>query len=77
MAHRASDEEILQGSHCGDVGAGRAPRDGAAGGDSAGIQMLTLGGFLIGLVESFLYGAYAGLAFGLIHNALAKRSAFG
>lgn len=39
--------------------------------------MLTLGGFLIGLVESFLYGAYAGLAFGLIHNALAKRSAFG
>ena len=42
-----------------------------------GFRWLTPGGFLIGLVESFLYGAYAGLAFGLIHNALAKRSAFG
>lgn len=34
---------------------------------------LTPAGFLIGLVESFLYGAYAGLVFTPIHNALAKR----
>jgi hypothetical protein len=38
-----------------------------------GFKWLTLTGFLIGLVESFLYGVYAGLVFVPIHNALAKR----
>lgn len=38
-----------------------------------GFQWLTLAGFAIGLVESFLYGAYAGLTIGWIHNALAAR----
>lgn len=39
-----------------------------------GFRWLTLGGFFVGLVESFLYGAYAGLVFSPIHNALARRS---
>ncbi len=38
-----------------------------------GFEWLTPLGFLIGLVESFLYGAYAGLVFVPIHNQLAKR----
>ena len=38
-----------------------------------GFRWLTWSGFAIGLVESFLCGAYAGLTFVLIHNALAKR----
>jgi hypothetical protein len=38
-----------------------------------GFRWLTFGGFLIGLVESFLYGAYAGIVFVPIYNALAKR----
>ena len=38
-----------------------------------GFRWLTFGGFLIGLVESFLYGVYAGLVFSLIHNALWQR----
>ncbi len=38
-----------------------------------GFQWLTLTGFLIGLVESFLYGVYAGLVFCPIYNALLKR----
>jgi 2TM family of unknown function (DUF5676) len=38
-----------------------------------GFRWLTLGGFLIGLVESFLYGAYAGLVFVPIYNMLARR----
>lgn len=33
-----------------------------------GFRWLTLSGFLIGLVESFLYGAYAGLVFVPLHN---------
>ena len=38
-----------------------------------GFRWLTPDGFLIGLVESFLYGAYAGLVFTPIHNALWRR----
>lgn len=38
-----------------------------------GFAWLTPTGFLVGLVESFLYGVYAGLAFGIIHNAIARR----
>ena len=38
-----------------------------------GFKWLTLRGFLIGLVESFLYGAYVGLVFVPIYNALYRR----
>ena len=38
-----------------------------------GFRCLTPGGFAIGLVESFLYGAYAGLVFSPIHNGVARR----
>ena len=33
-----------------------------------GFKWLTVGGFLVGLVESFLYGAYAGLVYVPIYN---------
>jgi hypothetical protein len=36
-------------------------------------KWLTFGGFVLGLIESFLYGAYAGLVFVPIHNALTRR----
>ncbi|MCA9768719.1 MAG: hypothetical protein KC485_07885 [Gemmatimonadetes bacterium] len=38
-----------------------------------GFRWLTIPGLLIGLVEAFLYGAYAGLVFGPIHNRVARR----
>lgn len=38
-----------------------------------GFRWLTVTGLLIGLAESFLYGAYAGLVFVPIYNALWKR----
>ncbi len=38
-----------------------------------GFRWLTPVGFLIGLVESFLYGAYVGLVFTPIYNLLWKR----
>lgn len=38
-------------------------------------KWLTLGGFVLGLIESFLYGAYAGLVFVPIYNALSRRNA--
>ena len=38
-----------------------------------GFEWLTLTGFSLGLVESFLYGAYAGLVFVPIHNRLRLR----
>ena len=38
-----------------------------------GFRWLTFLGFCIGLIESFLYGAYAGLVFVPIHNALHRR----
>lgn len=36
-------------------------------------KWLTVGGFILGLIESFLYGAYAGLVFVPIHNYVARR----
>ena len=38
-----------------------------------GFRWLTPGGFAIGLLEAFLYGAYAGLVFSPIYNAMTKR----
>ncbi len=38
-----------------------------------GFKWLTLPGFLIGLVESFLYGAYAGLVYVPVYNFFAHR----
>jgi len=40
-----------------------------------GFVWLTPAGFLIGLVESFLYGWYAALLFGGLFNAFANRPA--
>ena len=39
-----------------------------------GFRWLTLGSFVLGLVETFVIGAYAGLLFTLIHNAVARRT---
>ena len=36
-------------------------------------KWLTWWGFLLGLIESFLYGAYAGLVFCPIYNGLNRR----
>lgn len=38
-----------------------------------GFRWLTPGGFLIGLVESFLWGAYIGLVFTPIYNFFHRR----
>jgi len=38
-----------------------------------GFQWLSPGTFALGLVESFLYGAYAGLVYTPIHNFFARR----
>lgn len=38
-----------------------------------GFRWLTLTGFLLGLVESWLYGVYAGVVFGKIYNAVWRR----
>lgn len=38
-----------------------------------GFRWLTPLGFLIGLVESFLYGVYAGIVYGPIYNAVSRR----
>lgn len=38
-----------------------------------GFKWLTPQGFFIGLVESFLYGAYAGLVYVPIYNFFARR----
>lgn len=40
-----------------------------------GFRWLTFGGFVVGLAESFLYGAYAGALFSAIYNWIWKRSA--
>ena len=42
-----------------------------------GFRWLTFGGFLVGLVESFLYGVYAGLVFTPIYNYFHRRWAEG
>jgi len=39
-----------------------------------GFRWITPVGFVIGLVESFLYGVYAGLVFTPIYNALSRRA---
>lgn len=36
-------------------------------------KWLTFSGFVLGLVESFLYGAYAGVVFAPIYNFISKR----
>lgn len=38
-----------------------------------GFKWLSIGSFLIGLVESFLYGVYAGLVYTPIYNFYNKR----
>lgn len=38
-----------------------------------GFRWLSVGSFLLGLVESFLYGAYAGLVFVPLYNFLLRR----
>jgi len=38
-----------------------------------GFRWLTLTGFVVGLLEAFLYGAYAGLVYSWIHNTLERR----
>lgn len=38
-----------------------------------GFTWLTVGGFFVGLVESFLWGAYAGLVFVPVHNFFHRR----
>lgn len=38
-----------------------------------GFKWLTVGGFFIGLVESFLYGVYVGLVFTPIYNFYDKK----
>lgn len=38
-----------------------------------GFKWLTVGGFVIGLVESFLYGVYAGLVYTPIYNFYYKK----
>ncbi len=38
-----------------------------------GFRWLSVGSFVLGLVESFLYGAYAGLVFVPLYNFVARR----
>jgi uncharacterized protein DUF5676 len=38
-----------------------------------GFRWLTPGSVLLGVGETFVYGAYAGLVFSLIHNAVLRR----
>jgi len=40
-----------------------------------GFRWLSVGSFILGLVETFLYGAYAGLVFSGIHNVVRRRFA--
>ena len=40
-----------------------------------GFRWLSVGSFVLGLVETFLYGAYVGLMFTGIHNAVRRRFA--
>ncbi|MFQ5747010.1 MAG: DUF5676 family membrane protein [Gemmatimonadota bacterium] len=39
-----------------------------------GFKWLTLGGFFLGIVESILYGAYTGVVFVPIYNAIERRN---
>ena len=38
-----------------------------------GFKWLTLQGFVIGLIESFLYGVYAGMVYVPVYNFFARR----
>jgi hypothetical protein len=38
-----------------------------------GFRWLTVGSFFLGLAETFLYGAYAGLVFTSIYNYFLRR----
>jgi hypothetical protein len=38
-----------------------------------GFKWLSFGSFLLGIVETFLYGAYLGLVFTVIYNAVERR----
>ena len=38
-----------------------------------GFKWLTLQGFLVGMIESFLYGAYTGLVYVPVYNFFARR----
>ena len=38
-----------------------------------GFRWLSVGSFVLGLVESFLYGAYAGLVYVPLYNFVARR----
>lgn len=38
-----------------------------------GYEALSWRGFFVGLIQSFLYGAYAGLVYVLIHNLLRRK----
>jgi len=38
-----------------------------------GFKWLTLQGFVIGLIESFLYGVYAGMVYVPVYNSFARR----
>jgi hypothetical protein len=39
-----------------------------------GFRWITPGGFLVGLVETFVYGGYIGLLVGSLYNALQRRA---
>jgi uncharacterized protein (DUF2062 family) len=38
-----------------------------------GFKWLSVGSVVLGLIETFLYGAYVGLVFTWVHNAVARR----
>lgn len=38
-----------------------------------GFKWISLGAFVLGFVESFLFGAYAGSLIGCLHNFIARR----
>jgi len=40
-----------------------------------GFKWISPGAFALGVVESFLFGAYAGLVFGPLHNFFLRRTA--
>jgi hypothetical protein len=42
-----------------------------------GFKWLSLGSFLLGLVESAVYGTWAGLLYSALHNYFARRAARG
>jgi hypothetical protein len=38
-----------------------------------GFKWISFGSFVVGLVETFLYGGYSGFLLAVIHNAIAER----